>query len=65
MELAALAEKTGAQLNFEAAVAGGIPIIKAIRESLVGNTITRLYGILNGTCNFILTEMTKRADRTG
>ncbi|MFZ1989957.1 MAG: homoserine dehydrogenase, partial [Alphaproteobacteria bacterium] len=59
LELAALAEKTGAQLNFEAAVAGGIPIIKAIRESLVGNKITRLYGILNGTCNYILTEMTR------
>jgi len=57
IELAKIAETTGAQLNFEAAVAGGIPIIKAIRESLVANRLTRIYGILNGTCNFILTEM--------
>src|SRR5262245_23863085 len=55
--LAALAEKNGVALNFEAAVAGGIPIVKAIRESLQGNDITRVYGILNGTCNYILTRM--------
>jgi homoserine dehydrogenase len=55
--LAALAEKSGVALNFEAAVAGGIPIVKAIRESLQGNDITRVYGILNGTCNYILTRM--------
>ncbi|MFO1187495.1 MAG: homoserine dehydrogenase [Alphaproteobacteria bacterium] len=59
MELAHLAEKKRVALNFEAAVAGGIPIIKAIREALVANRVHRLYGILNGTCNFILTEMTK------
>ncbi len=55
--LAALAEKHGVALNFEGAVAGGIPVVKAIRESLQGNTIARVYGILNGTCNYILTLM--------
>src|SRR5207244_3961010 len=44
-------------LYYEASVAGGIPIIKVLRESLVGNRITRLYGIVNGTCNYILTRM--------
>ena len=44
-------------LNFEAAVAGGIPIIKALREGLAGNRVERIYGILNGTCNYILTTM--------
>jgi homoserine dehydrogenase len=57
VELARLAEKHGAQLAFEAAVGGGIPIIKTLREALAGNRLTRLYGILNGTCNFILTRM--------
>jgi homoserine dehydrogenase len=56
-ELAALAESKGCILAFEAAVAGGIPIIKALREGLVGNRVRRLYGILNGTCNYILTTM--------
>src|SRR3954454_3556558 len=56
-ELAALAERRGAILAFEAAVAGGIPIIKALREGLVGNRVARLYGILNGTCNYILSTM--------
>jgi homoserine dehydrogenase len=56
-EIAALAEKRGSILAFEAAVAGGIPIIKALREGLVGNRVGRLYGILNGTCNYILTTM--------
>ncbi len=55
--LAALAEKHGVSLNFEAAVAGGIPIVKVMRESLRGNDISRVYGILNGTCNYILTLM--------
>jgi homoserine dehydrogenase len=55
--LAGLAEERGAQLSFEAAVGGGIPIIKTLREALAGNRLTRLYGILNGTCNFILTRM--------
>ncbi|WP_425065787.1 homoserine dehydrogenase [Reyranella sp.] len=56
-ELAAAAEKKQSILAFEAAVAGGIPIIKALREGLVGNRVKRLYGILNGTCNYILTTM--------
>lgn len=57
MALAATAETTGAVLAYEAAVAGGIPIIKALREGLVGNRRTRVFGILNGTCNYILTQM--------
>jgi homoserine dehydrogenase len=56
-EIAAAAEKKGSILAFEAAVAGGIPVIKALREGLVGNRVGRLYGILNGTCNYILTTM--------
>lgn len=56
-ELARLAEKNAVALNFEAAVAGGIPIIKTMRESLAANQIRRVYGILNGTCNYILTQM--------
>ncbi|HKA72847.1 MAG TPA: homoserine dehydrogenase [Xanthobacteraceae bacterium] len=55
--LAALAEKQHVALNFEAAVAGGIPIVKTLREGLVGNKLARIYGILNGTCNYILTRM--------
>jgi homoserine dehydrogenase len=55
--LAEAAEQAGSILNFEAAVAGGIPIVKALREGLAGNEITRVYGILNGTCYYILTEM--------
>lgn len=57
VELAALAERRGVSLNFEAAVAGGIPIIKTLREALAGNQVKRVYGILNGTCNYILTRM--------
>jgi homoserine dehydrogenase len=56
-ELFAAAEKYGANLYYEASVAGGIPIIKVVREALIGNRITRLYGIVNGTCNYILTRM--------
>ncbi|MFA7431126.1 MAG: homoserine dehydrogenase [Rhodospirillaceae bacterium] len=56
-ELAEKAEAAGVQLRWEAAVAGGIPIIKALREGLAGNRISRVYGILNGTCNYILTIM--------
>jgi homoserine dehydrogenase len=56
-ELAKLADKGNLAINFEAAVAGGIPIIKTLRESLAGNQIKRVYGILNGTSNFILTRM--------
>jgi homoserine dehydrogenase len=55
--LATSAEKLGVTLAFEAAVAGGIPIIKALREGFAGNEIQRIYGILNGTCNYILTTM--------
>ena len=56
-ELARLAEAKGAALAFEAAVAGGIPIVKTLREGLSANHIARVYGILNGTSNFILTTM--------
>jgi len=56
-ELAQLAEEQGVALNYEAAVAGGIPIIKTMREGLLGNDVTRVYGIMNGTCNYILTKM--------
>src|SRR5690606_19908455 len=55
--LAALAEKQGVSLKCEAAVAGGIPVIKALKEGLAGNQFTRVMGILNGTCNYILTAM--------
>ena len=55
--LARIAEQTGAGLAYEAAVAGGIPVVKALREGLAGNRIERVYGILNGTCNYILTAM--------
>ena len=56
-ELAHLAEANGVTIGFEAAVAGGIPIVKTLREALVGNRISRVYGILNGTCNHVLTTM--------
>lgn len=56
-ELARLAETNGVALNYEAAVAGGIPIVKTIRECATGNRISRVFGIMNGTCNFILTKM--------
>jgi homoserine dehydrogenase len=56
--LARLAERKRVALNFEAAVAGGIPVIKTVREALVGNRVKRVYGILNGTCNYILSKMT-------
>src|ERR1700722_15310540 len=59
-DLAAAAEARGVALAFEAAVAGGIPVIKAIREGLAGNRINRIAGILNGTCNYILTQMRER-----
>jgi len=57
VELAELAEKNSVALNYEAAVAGGIPIVKTMRENLSGNAVSRVYGILNGTCNYILTRM--------
>jgi homoserine dehydrogenase len=59
-ELARAAEAAGVSLNYEAAIAGGIPIVKALREGLAGNGITHVYGILNGTCNYILTEMREK-----
>lgn len=56
-ELFAAGRKSGANLYYEASVCGGIPIIKALREGFVGNRINALYGIVNGTCNYILTRM--------
>jgi len=57
MALAKLAEDKRVALAFEASVAGGIPIVKTLREGLAGNEISRVYGILNGTCNYILSRM--------
>jgi homoserine dehydrogenase len=56
-ELFEIADKNGVDLFYEASVCGGIPIIKALREGLVANPIKSIYGILNGTCNYILTRM--------
>jgi len=56
-EIMAAAQKHGGHFFFEASVAGGIPIIKVLREGLVANRFPRIYGILNGTCNYILTQM--------
>jgi homoserine dehydrogenase len=58
--LAALAEQHGVALNFEAAVGGAVPIVKTLREGLSGNSFARVYGILNGTCNYILTRMEQK-----
>jgi homoserine dehydrogenase len=55
--LALAAEAEGVSLRFEAAVAGGIPVVKALTEGLAGNRITRVMGVMNGTCNYILTRM--------
>ena len=55
--LAELAEANSAQLRFEAAVAGGIPVIKALTEGLAGNEVQQIVGVMNGTCNYILTRM--------
>jgi homoserine dehydrogenase len=57
VKLAQLAEQAGVALNYEAAVGAAIPIVKTLREGLAGNSINRIYGILNGTCNYILTRM--------
>ncbi len=62
-KLAALAERHEVALNFEASVGGGIPIVKTLREGLGGDAFTRIYGILNGTCNYILSRMEQ--DRLG
>ena len=56
-DLALQAETAGAALRFEAAVAGGIPVVKALTEGLAGNDISRVMGVMNGTCNYILTRM--------
>ena len=55
--IAAAAEQKGCVVRYEAAVAGGIPVIKALTEGLAGNDITRVMGVMNGTCNYILTRM--------
>ncbi|QHQ35631.1 homoserine dehydrogenase [Algicella marina] len=55
--LAALAERHGACLRYEAGVAGGIPVVKALTEGLAANAVTRVMGVMNGTCNYILTKM--------
>jgi len=57
LDLAQLAENHGAPLKYEAAVAGGIPVIKGLREGAAANRVERVYGILNGTCNYILSRM--------
>src|SRR5208337_4714133 len=57
LRLANLSESHNAPLYYEAAVGGGIPVVKTLRESLAGNTIQRVAGILNGTCNYILSRM--------
>jgi homoserine dehydrogenase len=57
VDLARLAESRGASLAFEAAVGGGVPVIKTLREGLAGNSVRRVCGILNGTCNYILSRM--------
>jgi homoserine dehydrogenase len=64
-KLAARAEERGVVLSFEASVAGGIPVIKTLREGLAGNRLTRLYGVLNGTSNYILTTMRETAHEFG
>jgi homoserine dehydrogenase len=56
-EFAEMAESAGAALRFEAAVAGGIPVLKGLGEGLAANRISRVFGVLNGTCNYILSEM--------
>ena len=58
-QFAVLAGQKGVALNFEAAVAGAVPVIKTMRESLAGNQISKVFGILNGTCNYILTRMAR------
>src|SRR3546814_11726272 len=57
LALAAQAEASGLPLKFEAAVAGGIPVVKGLREGTAANELQRIYGMLNGTCNYILTAM--------
>ncbi|MFC3693538.1 homoserine dehydrogenase [Chenggangzhangella methanolivorans] len=59
VELARAAEEAGVAIGFEAAVAGGVPVVKVLREGLSANGVSRVFGILNGTCNYILTRMEK------
>lgn len=61
-ELSAAARQGGTELFFEAAVAGGIPILKSLREGLAANRVEAVVGIVNGTCNYILTEMSERGE---
>ncbi len=61
-ELASAARAGGTELFFEAAVAGGIPLLKSLREGLAANRVTAVTGIVNGTCNYILTEMSERGE---
>ena len=65
VELYAVADEHGVDLLFEASVAGGIPLVRALRESLRGEPITRVMGIVNGTTNFILTKMTEEGSSYG
>ena len=60
--LSKLAEKNKVNLEFEASVAGGIPVLRTIKEGLATNKISKVYGILNGTCNYILSEMESSKD---
>jgi homoserine dehydrogenase len=57
VKLASIAENNHVALNFEASVGGAIPIVKTLREGMAGNSFERIYGILNGTCNYILTRI--------
>jgi homoserine dehydrogenase len=63
LSLAGIADAQDIPLKFEAAVAGGIPVIKGLREGAAANEIQRVYGILNGTCNYILTTMERERSR--
>jgi len=65
LELAQAAETAAVPLKFEAAVAGGVPVIKGLREGAAANRISRVYGILNGTCNFILSKMEAPREQGG
>ena len=65
LELAQAAETGGVALKFEAAVAGGVPVVKGLREGAAANRIARVYGILNGTCNFILSTMEAPSEQGG
>ena len=59
-QLAKIAEKNKVNLEFEAAVCGGVPIIRSLKEGLIANKISKIYGILNGTSNYILSSMSKK-----